>query len=207
MAQKDFREHVLYFYNRFAGLYDLTEFFRKGTRAAMLRVSGCKPGDRMLDVCTGTGELAITFARAGVRSVAVDLARGMLKIGRRKTNLEHLHFLETDATKLPFPDRAFDVMAISLALHHMPEPVQIDVLTEMKRLAAQKVILIEWNTIRNQGKGSWYLHLIHLMDESEHMREWLRQDFRATCHKAGLEIEHEETMTMGFHRITVCKPM
>jgi ubiquinone/menaquinone biosynthesis C-methylase UbiE len=131
----------------------------------------------------------------------------MLKIGRRKLEADHLHFLETDATTLPFPDRSFDVVALSLALHHMPEREQIEVMKEMKRLAAKKVIFVEWNTIRNHDGESAYLHLIHLVEQSEYVSEWLQQDFRATCHKAGLEIEHEEVMTMGFHRITVCKPM
>ena len=203
---KDFRKHVIYFYNTFAGLYDLTEFFRKGTREAMVRASGYKSGDRILDVCTGTGELALAFARHGAQTVAVDLARGMLKVGNQKSSFEYLHFLETDATRLPFPNKSFNIVAISLALHHMPENVQIDVMKEMSRLASQRVIMVEWHATHDPRFQTLKGFFVQMMDESEHLQEWMHQDFVATCAKAELEVEREEVLTMGFHRITVCRP-
>jgi ubiquinone/menaquinone biosynthesis C-methylase UbiE len=206
IKSKDFRKHVVYFYNKFAGLYDLTEFFRNGTREAMVNASGCKSGDRVLDVCTGTGELALAFARHSVTTVAVDLARGMLKVGKHKSSFEHLHFLETDATRLPFQNKSFNVVAISLALHHMPEYVQIDVMKEMARLASHKVIMVEWHAPNDPFKQTLKGFLVQMIDESEYMQEWMHQDFSATCGKAGLEVEQEEVLTMGFHRITVCSP-
>ncbi len=203
---KDYRKRVVYFYNTFAGLYDLTEFTRKGTREAMVRASECKPGDRVLDVCTGTGELALAFAIHGAHTVAVDLAHSMLKVGNRKSSSEYLNFLETDATKLPFPNKSFDIVTVSLALHHMPETVQIDVMKEMTRLAGQKVVMVEWHAPRNPRWQTLKGFIIKLMDKSEHMQAWMHQDFPATCGVAGLEVEQEAVLTMGFHRITVCRP-
>ena len=142
MGRRDFRKRVISYYNTFARVYDLGEFFRKGTREAMVRASGCNPGDRVLDICTGTGELALAFARQGIHTVVVDLARDMLKIGKRKSSYDHLDFLETDAIRLPFPNKSFNVVAVSLALHHMPEIVQIEVMKKMTRLASQRVIML-----------------------------------------------------------------
>jgi len=203
---KDFRKRMVYFYNTFADLYDLTEFSRKGTREAMVQASECKSGDRVLDICTGTGELALAFARHGVRTVAVDLAHSMLKVGNRKSSFDYLHFLESDAARLPFPNKSFDIVAVSLALHHMPETVQIDVMKEMTRLASQKVVMVEWHAPRHQRWQTLKGFVVKLMDNSEYLGAWMHQDFNATCSKAGLEVEREVVLTMGFHRITICQP-
>ena len=170
MGRRDFRKRVIFYYNTFARVYDLGEFFRKGTREAMVRASGCNPGDRVLDICTGTGELALAFARQGIHTVVVDLARDMLKIGKRKSSYDHLDFLETDAIRLPFPNKSFNVVAVSLALHHMPEIVQIEVMKEMTRLASQRVIMLEWQTPANPHWQTLKGFLIQLMDISEHVQ-------------------------------------
>jgi len=207
MQPRDFRKRVLSYYNAFSGVYDLAEFFRKGTREAMVRASGCNAGDRVLDICTGTGELALAFARHGIHTVAIDLARDMLRIGTRKSSFDHLDFLETDAIQLPFPNKSFNVVVVSLALHHMPEIVQIEVMREMTRLASQKVIMLEWHTPRERHWQILKGLLIRVMDVSEHLQDWMRQDFQSTCNLAGLEVDREEVLTQGFHRLTVCRPI
>jgi ubiquinone/menaquinone biosynthesis C-methylase UbiE len=207
MESNDFRKHVLDVYNRFAWLYDTTEFFRRESREMAVRASGVMPGERVLDVCTGTGELALAFARAGARAAAIDLARGMLRVCKHKANGSPLHMLETDATCLPFGDNAFDIVTLSLGLHHMPEAAQLQVMSEMTRLARRRVVFIEWHAPRNPRWRTPWGRLIKLMDESEYIQHWVHQDFPATCQKAGLQVEDERVSTHKFHRITVCKPV
>jgi ubiquinone/menaquinone biosynthesis C-methylase UbiE len=204
---KDFRERVVFYYNTFAGVYDLTEFFRRGTRKAIVRASGCQPGDRVLEICAGTCELALAFARAGVQTAAVDLAQHMLRIGKKKSTFPHLDFLEADALLLPFPENSFGVVVISLALHHMPEPIQVKVISEMTRLALDKVIMLEWHTPETPVWKTLKGLLIRMMDVSEYIQPWMHQDFPATCQAAGLTIEQQELFTLRFHRMTVCRPI
>lgn len=203
---KDFRKRIVFYYNKFARLYDLAEFFRKSTRPAMVGASGCGPGDRILEICSGTCELALSFAKNGVYTVAINLARDMLKLGSQKSSYENLEFLETDALYLPFYDKSFDVFAVSLALHHMPENVQIEVIKEMTRLAIDKVIMLEWHTPAKPIVKTLKGFLIRLMDVSEYIQPWMHQDFPATCRSAGLNIIQETILTSGFHRLTVCQP-
>ena len=203
----DYRKRMVQFYDAAARLYDLTEFCRKGTRDAIVHASNCKSGNCVLDICTGTGEVALAFARHGVRATAVDLAYSMLRVGKRKSSFEHLLFLQADATRLPFPNKSFDVVTVSLALHHMPETAQIDVMKEMTRLARKKVIMVEY-----YASQSWHWQasrglFIQLLDKSEYTQEWMHQDFSGTCSQAGLEVEREEVLTMGFHRMTICRPL
>lgn len=205
--KKDFRKRVHNYYNAFARTYDLGEAFRRGTRAAVVEASGCQAGDRVLEICAGTCELALAFAKKGVHTVAVDLARKMLLVGRKKTTFPHLEFLETDALALPLSDKSFDAVVISLALHHMPETIQLQVLGEMTRLARKKVITLEWHTPDAPYQQILKGLLIRVMDVSEHLGPWMRQDFLTTCQQAGLEVIGQQVMTAGFHRLTVCTPV
>jgi ubiquinone/menaquinone biosynthesis C-methylase UbiE len=76
-----------------------------------------RPGSRVLDVCCGAGASALPAARAvGPQGsiMAVDLAEGLLELGRAKAKMEGLSWLEfrcADMTALPFPDRHFDAVA------------------------------------------------------------------------------------------------
>ena len=112
-----------------------------------------------------------------------------------------------DATQLKFADKTFDIAAISLALHHMPENVQLRVLSEIRRVTRRKVITVEPHTpFKKQLRRPWGV-VASVIDESEYMQQWAIQDFNKTCQNAGLQVESYEIMTFAIHRITVCKPM
>lgn len=195
------------FYDATAHLYDLTEFFRKPTREAMVRASGCQAGDLVLDICSGTCELARTFGQHGIFAVAVDLSMKMLRVGKRKTCPRELAFLQTDALRLPFKEKTFDAVVVSLALHHMPEVMQIEVMREMTRLSRNRVVMVEYHSPRNPRWQTAKGYLVQLMDESRLLQNWMHQDFSETCRQAGLLVLWEEVLTLGFHRITVCQSL
>jgi ubiquinone/menaquinone biosynthesis C-methylase UbiE len=78
--------------------------------AAQLRL---RPGERMLDVGTGTGELALRAARAGADVTGVDISEPLLGQARAKAAREGLAiaFDLGDAQRLPYADASFDVAA------------------------------------------------------------------------------------------------
>lgn len=201
-----YERYVLKYYNRFAHLYDLGEFIRRGTRDKTVEMSGWREGERVLDLCTGTGGLGLRFASRGAHVVGVDLARGMLKRASAKANGSRSDWLEMDATRLGFPDNAFDVSVLSLALHHMPEAVQVNVLGELRRVTRRRVVLIEPGVpVKPIWVPAW-VFVANIIDESEYMGEWVRQDFEATCRKAGLQVESIESSTFWLHRFILCDP-
>jgi len=205
-ANSNFRRHVLHYYNRFAPLYDLGEIVRRSTRQKAMDLSGWQPGERVLDLCTGTGELALTFALQGAPVIGVDLARGMLKRASAKGVSLNSTWLEMDATHLAFPNKSFEVAMLSLALHHMPEAVQVKVLGELCRVTRRRVVIIEPDV---PVKPNWvpiWKFVASVIDESEYMHEWADQDFLGTCESAGLNVEYVEESTFGLHRIVVCTP-
>ena len=199
-------KHVLEFYNRMAGLYDLCEFVRRGTRREVLELSGFRISDRVLDVCTGTGEMALAFASQGADVIGIDISRGMLARAARKRSHRKPTWLEMNAITLPFKDDTFDISTISLALHHMPEATQCRVLAEMARVSRRRIVIVEPHTPANPRLWPAWVTIFSRLDESEHMCEWVRQDFAGTCQVAGLKIEEVRVTTLGIHRITLCTP-
>lgn len=205
-AHRYYQGHVLKYYNRFARLYDLGEFIRRGTRQKAISLSGWRSGDRVLDLCTGTGALALTFASRGAIVIGCDIARRMLKRASVKANGANAGWVEMDATRLAFADNSFDVSVLSLALHHMPAPVQLNVLMEMRRVTSRRIVIIEPAV---PVKPNWvpaYVFVASIIDESEYMHEWVKQDFVGTCESAGLRVDAVHESTFGLHRIILCEP-
>ncbi len=206
-ADGAYRQYVLHYYNRFANLYDLGEFVRHRTRWKAVQLSGWQPGDRILDLCTGTGGLALAFASQGANVVGVDIAHRMLKRASSKRYAATVTWLEMDATRLAFSDAAFDVSVLSLALHHMPEAEQVHVLSELRRVTRRRIVIIEPEVPVKPGWFPAWAFVASVIDESEYMHEWVRQDFIATCEQAGLCVESVESSRFWIHRFIRCSPI
>jgi ubiquinone/menaquinone biosynthesis C-methylase UbiE len=87
-------------------------------------VDACRisPGHRVLDVATGTGNVAIRAAKAGATVVASDLTPENFEAGRRGARAEgvELEWVEADAETLPFDDGEFDVVTSCLGAIFAP---------------------------------------------------------------------------------------
>src|SRR5687768_15762328 len=124
------------------------------------------PGEPILDVCTGTGDLALAFQRATQGKseiVAADFCPEMLAIGRRKQERagigSELTFVEADAQKLPFEDNRFSIVSVAFGLRNVADTDRG--LAEMARVCRPggQVAVLEFSTPRWQplrGMYSWY---------------------------------------------------
>ena len=84
------------------------------------------PDSRILDVCTGTGAVALRAAAKfpSCRITGIDLSVGMLNRARQKaeeTNIDNVDFLEMDLDDLSFPAAHFDVATCSFGLFFLPD--------------------------------------------------------------------------------------
>jgi ubiquinone/menaquinone biosynthesis C-methylase UbiE len=204
--ENKYQRHVLHYYNRYASMYDFGEFVRRGTRFEAFELSGWQEGDSVLDLCTGTGELALTFASNGAHVIGTDIARGMLQRAAYKGRKKQTRWIEMDSTQLAFADNAFDISVLSLALHHMPYLIQLQVLRELRRVTRKRVVLIEPNTPVDPDWVPIWKFVATTIDESEHMHEWVYQDFPGTCIEAGLAVQSIYEKTFRLHKIIICDP-
>ncbi len=92
-------------------------------RRAVKLVAATSPR-RILDVATGTGDLAIRLARAIPSShiTGIDLSEEMLRIGRRKTDqaglTPRIELTKADCLALPFPDASFDAVTVAYGVRN-----------------------------------------------------------------------------------------
>ena len=94
-------------------------------RSRLIRCAGVRSGESILDLCTGTGDIAIRFAQTdGVGEiVGIDQSEQMLHIAQRKMAANGLgrriKLLKADALHLPFEDNSFDVVSIGFGLRNV----------------------------------------------------------------------------------------
>ncbi len=110
-------------------------------------------GGPVLDVCTGTGDLALAYWRAGGRKVQVvgtDFAEPMLEIARSKARRagaeSHVSFLQADTLDLPFPAESFQVVTVAFGLRNVCDTDRG--LSEMARVCRRggQVAVLEFST-------------------------------------------------------------
>jgi demethylmenaquinone methyltransferase/2-methoxy-6-polyprenyl-1,4-benzoquinol methylase len=100
-------------------------------RREIVRRLRIAPGAEALDLCTGTGDLALLLARAAGpngKVYGVDFVEEMLKLAETKrlrvgdTESAPTTFLRGDAMSIPFPDNSFDIVTIAFGIRNVDDP-------------------------------------------------------------------------------------
>jgi demethylmenaquinone methyltransferase/2-methoxy-6-polyprenyl-1,4-benzoquinol methylase len=96
-------------------------------RRVLVAMAAVDGDSRVLDVATGTGDVALEFARGtGAGSiVGIDPSDGMLEVGRGKVSAAgfdgRIRLMDGDALALPFADGTFDAVTIAFGLRNLPD--------------------------------------------------------------------------------------
>jgi len=117
----------------------------RDVRVCVTELSGMKAGDRMLDVCCGTGDQVFHYAQKGMIATGVDQNPTMIKLAeanRKRHGFSDVTFCLAPANQLPFPDGYFDAASITLGLHEMKREERDSAITEMKRVVKLGGILL-----------------------------------------------------------------
>jgi demethylmenaquinone methyltransferase/2-methoxy-6-polyprenyl-1,4-benzoquinol methylase len=110
-------------FDRIAPVYDamnramtlgLDRRWRRLTAEAVVR-----RGEKILDACCGTGDLALADRAAGGEVVGVDFSEAMLARARRKA--PEMEWVQADAAALPFPDESFDAVTVGFGIRNLAD--------------------------------------------------------------------------------------
>ncbi len=168
-SNKSKKEEVAQMFDNISGNYDqLNRMISFGAdvkwrKKVLQMVKEAKP-QSILDIATGTGDLAILFAQTDAkRIVGLDISVGMLEVGKQKIKqlkLDHrIEMLVGDSEKLPFPDGSFDVVTVSFGIRNFENLTQG--LSEILRvLAPQGQLIVLETSVPDQFpfKQGYYIH-------------------------------------------------
>jgi ubiquinone/menaquinone biosynthesis C-methylase UbiE len=106
-----------------------SERFSAPLARRLLDAAQVQPSDRVLDVGTGTGVVALLAAArlaTEARVVGIDISEAMLAAARAKAarflHSDRIELRHLDVQSLDFPDSSFDVVVSLFAVHHLPDP-------------------------------------------------------------------------------------
>jgi demethylmenaquinone methyltransferase/2-methoxy-6-polyprenyl-1,4-benzoquinol methylase len=117
-------EGVQRMFDRIAPVYDamnrvMTAGLDQRWRRATVRAT-VREGDRVLDACCGTGDLAVAARKAGAAEVVgIDFSERMLERARRKA--PELEFVQADVLSLPFADASFDSVVVGFGVRNVDD--------------------------------------------------------------------------------------
>ncbi|MEB3160610.1 MAG: bifunctional demethylmenaquinone methyltransferase/2-methoxy-6-polyprenyl-1,4-benzoquinol methylase UbiE [Synechocystis sp.] len=157
-------------------------------KAMAVKWSGAKPGDRLLDVCCGSGDLALQGAkRVGVKGsvVGLDFCEELLAIAAQRQQESYARYdvqwQQGDALNLPFTDQSFDAATMGYGLRNVGNIPQA--LRELARVLkpGAKVAILDFHRPTNgvvEHFQRWYLANIvvplakqwHLSEEYEYLQ-------------------------------------
>ncbi|MBC8329859.1 MAG: bifunctional demethylmenaquinone methyltransferase/2-methoxy-6-polyprenyl-1,4-benzoquinol methylase UbiE [Planctomycetes bacterium] len=121
-------------------------------RRRLVRELGLGPRHRILDLCCGTGDLALALADTGAAVVGADFTGPMLPLARDKAARSErpLHLARADAQALPFAAGSYDAVTIAFGIRNVEDPLQG--LMECARVLRPggRLAVLEFFPIRNR---------------------------------------------------------
>jgi ubiquinone/menaquinone biosynthesis C-methylase UbiE len=147
----------------------------KGLRKFTPEFSGMKAGDKVIDVCCGTGAQVLEYGRYNIIATGVDSSRDMLRIATRnriRKKSVNVSFHLADAANLPFPDGYFDYATVSFGLHDKEKPLRYQIISEMKRIVKQDgaLILIDFQVPLPRNGWAVFARVIEFLAGGSHYR-------------------------------------
>ena len=195
MSEKEpYIQYIDDFFNRWIKYYDLFSASIFNVYDAGLIALAPRKNEAILDICTGTGEMAIRLAKKGAKVTAIDITEVMLKKGIEKANKLSLDidFQIQDARHLPYPDKNFDKVCISNALHDMPRKVRVEVLKEAYRVCKNQLTIIDYDLWKPKILFKLSLNLINLF-ETPYFKSYAKEGIEPLLKEAQVDISNLRT--------------
>ena len=153
-------------FTRIAPRYDLINDLQsfglhRHWKQRVVKEANPRAGEKALDLCCGTGDIALGLARKGAEVVGLDFSERMLEIARNRQTkggeaFARMQFLRGDAQEIPFADGTFEIVTIGYGLRNLAN--WETGLREMQRVAKPggRLVILEFGKPPNKGWRAIY---------------------------------------------------
>ncbi len=181
-------------------------------RRNVARFGAVKEGEKILDLCCGTGSLTTVIASRVGRAggvTAVDLSTDMIDIARLKTGGQPVTFVQASADDLPFKEGAFDKAFISYGMHEMPREVRCGAIKELYRVikAGSSLYVIDYNLPSNPISHLMIGAFLRIFEEDAAYRLAKEGTLPQELAEAGFGIEQRKLLIGGMFQIIRAKKL
>lgn len=181
-------------FSRFAERYvQASQMGATAEPAKLVAMAAPQPTDRLLDIATGGGHTALTFAPHVGHVVASDLALGMLNAARSYAQQKSadIEFTAADAEALPFKDASFDIVSCRIAQHHFPDVFRF--MQECARVLRPGGRLVMQDQVTPEpDAAARYLDSFERLRDPSHHRIYSELEWRGLYLDVGLTVDHVE---------------
>jgi len=159
----------------------------KDVRLYVPKFAGMKAGDRVLDICCGTGDQVFHYVEKGIVATGVDINPKMLEVAirnKKRQGLEDVSFHLADAANLPFNNSYFDYASICFGLHDKEREIRDKVISEMKRVVKREgnLIFIDFQVPLPNSPYGYLAKIIEFLAGGAHYK-----GFRDYINRGGLD--------------------
>lgn len=198
-------------------LFNLSQLLISGGQRATKRWArawlGARPGDRLLDVCCGTGEFAPLFTTGDARNngegasgdprvagyLGVDLNEEYIAYARERWGVVPGRAFEAvDATRLRLPESSFDRALFVNSLHHFPDDLARGILREVARVLRPGGRLVLIDMVGDDPRPAQRFFLDR--DRGEYLRPL---DAQVALVEEFFEVERRDQFDTGFTPQTI----
>jgi len=153
---------------RYDFLNDLQSFgLHRCWKRRVADLAQIKNGDRALDLCCGTGDIAFALAQRGAETTGLDFSEKMLAVAKNRSQnknppsaLRPPIFLQGDAQQLPFPENSFDVVTVGYGLRNLTSWERgLDEMHRVARPGARLIVLDFGKPANALWRAVYFTHL------------------------------------------------
>jgi ubiquinone/menaquinone biosynthesis C-methylase UbiE len=168
--------------------------------ASIVSISGVGKSDRVLDVASGPGFVAMAFAPHCDRVVGIDATDRFVERATREAATRRLHnaaFVLGDVERIAFPENSFDIAVCRFAFHHFPRPA--NVLAEMRRVVRPggRLVIVDMVAAEDADKAAYHNEVERLCDPS-HARALSASEFERMFSEQGFDLTYKQTIKSSY---------
>lgn len=156
-------------------LFHLIEPAMREFTAQIPDLAEMKAGERILDVCCGTGGLVFQYAQTGLVATGIDIDQRVITIANNRANnasLSNVSFQAVSALEMPFDENTFDHVSIVLGLHEVDHQFRDAIISEMKRVVKNSgdLIFLDYMAPLPRAFNSWLARFTEFVAGIDHIR-------------------------------------